>query len=372
MIPICLAVHAHLPWRLRPYNYFDVGRRHDYFDAEGARRRLARADELSYAPAAALLERLLDRHPRFSCSLALSGPLLDHLASLAPHRLASFRRVVETGRVEPLGATSHHCLSAPLSTGQVEAQLRLQSERVRESLGRAPAVLGGEEPWDAESLGAMADACGLAGMLIPAGALPPGPARRRVYRTSPGDGMAVLLREDLLSVEMPVGRVSETPGEILCVSVDLAIPGPATRRESGALEVFEAWVEAALARPEAEFLTASEVFDRFPAHDALPAPPPSAGQANEMQRDARVALANLEGRIGRGAPQSLIEDFRRLTSSDNFEAMALRAGDRREQAGTFESPYEAYMAFRHVVSDLERRLDRPRSERTLSAGTASA
>ena len=32
MIPICLYFQVHQPYRLRRYNYFDVGREHRYFD----------------------------------------------------------------------------------------------------------------------------------------------------------------------------------------------------------------------------------------------------------------------------------------------------------------------------------------------------
>ena len=37
MIPVCLYFQVHQPWRLRRYNYFDVGREHRYFDDAGNR-----------------------------------------------------------------------------------------------------------------------------------------------------------------------------------------------------------------------------------------------------------------------------------------------------------------------------------------------
>ena len=41
MIPVCLYFQVHQPWRLRRYNYFDVGREHRYFD-EAANRDVLR------------------------------------------------------------------------------------------------------------------------------------------------------------------------------------------------------------------------------------------------------------------------------------------------------------------------------------------
>ncbi len=390
MIPICLALSAHLPWRLRAYNYFDVGKRHGYFDGEAERRRLARADALCYGPSAAVLGRLLDQHPRFAFSLSLSGPLLDQLAALAPGRLAEFRRLVETARVEPLGATSHHCLRFPVSSGQVQAQLLLQRQRVQASLGTAPAVLGGEEPWDAAAVAALAATSGSAGMVIGGSALlPSGPARRRVYRSGPAGGFAILVRDDRLSEDIAVrfsdrrwehwpltppafdSWIAATPGEVLCLSLDLGFLGLAHSRESGIFEFFEAWVERTLRRADAEFLTVSEAFRRFPSQEVLPAAAVAAGQPNEMQQDALAHLAALERRLGPSTAPRVLEDFRRLTGSDHFEAMALRAGGPpREEPGGFESPYEAYMAFRHVVSDLERRVDRPATARAFATGAA--
>ncbi|HXM77795.1 MAG TPA: alpha-amylase, partial [Thermoanaerobaculia bacterium] len=55
MIPVCLYFQVHQPYRLRPYNYFDVGREHRYFDDAKNRVLLARVAEKCYLPATAML-----------------------------------------------------------------------------------------------------------------------------------------------------------------------------------------------------------------------------------------------------------------------------------------------------------------------------
>ena len=50
MIPVCLYFQVHQPWRLRRYNYFDVGREHRYFD-EAANRDLLRRRVRALVPA---------------------------------------------------------------------------------------------------------------------------------------------------------------------------------------------------------------------------------------------------------------------------------------------------------------------------------
>lgn len=390
MVPICLCFAAHLPYRLRRYNYFDVGRRHDYLDAEGMASRLARAEALCYGPATDMLQRLLQRHPRFSFSLALSGPLLEQLRELSPGRLLAFRRLVESGRAEPLAATSHHCLPWPVSATELRAQMLLHRERVRRELGREPVIFGGEDPSDAAGLAALDASKGFSGMLLAGDPLPSGAARRRLYRVPSPRGLPAMVRDDRLSddiarrfsgrgsgqggltAEKFDGWISATSGDILCLSMDLATFGLRHSRESGVFDFFEAWVGRTLAHADSRFLTPSQAFAQILAGETLPPAAAPVPTANELQQDARASLAALERRVAVCATAPVVEAFRRLTSSDHLAQMTLRArGSAAGGTGSFESPYEAYMAFRHAVRDLERRLPR-RPERTLSAGPIPA
>ena len=85
----------------------------------------------------------------------------------------------------------------------------------------------------------------------------------------------------------------------------------------------------------------------------------SAWQGNELQRDALRRLFSLEERAKASGSESALSDFRRLTTSDHYYYMATKSyGDGEVHAyfSPFDSPYEAYMAFMHVVSDLEKRV----------------
>jgi alpha-amylase len=372
VIPICLCLVAHEPYRLRPYNYFDVGRRHDYWDAEGMRRRLMTAERFVYEPTTTTLARLLDRYPAFALSLAISGPLLDQLVAFTPKLLPSFRSLVETGRVEPLCSTSHHCLSWAVSASQVEKQLRLQRERVWSALGREPAIFGGERPPDPHSLAAIAEAAGLTGMVLDGGpATPGGASRRHVYSAlSPGHFPTVVATPGL-SKDIPADV------DILCLAVDLSSQGSRRQRDRATLPHLEAWLRAVLSRPEIQFLTPSQAFSRLPPTRSLP--PNAAAErssiANELQEDALERLVALEGRIQAAGALPMAEDFRRLTGSDHFAQMTLRATEsaiREPDPETFDSPYEAYMSYRHVLSDLDRRLSLPDLQPALSAGSVPA
>ena len=392
MIPICLAFTAHLPFRLRAYDFFDVGRRHDYFDTRAMARRLARADALCYGPAADMLARLLDHHPRFSFSLALSGPLMDQLATQSPERLRAFRRLVASGRVEPLSATSHHCLEWAVSPAELEAQIRLHRRRVHRDLGGEPRVFGGEEPSDAPGLAALVAPRRFSGLLLGGGPLASRVDRRRLYRVAGSRGtLPAMVRDegpfeeaarrfsDRLSSHGPPTAekldrwISAASGDILFFSMDLETFGLRHPRDIGIFALFEAWIGRTVSRPASRFLTPSEAFAQIDATEVLALEAPPARAANELQQDARASLAALESEVRAAGTVPAVEDFRRLTSTDHFDRMTLLPGEGvATGVRDADSPYEAYMAFRHAVADLERRLARPRLEATLAAGPTPA
>src|ERR1700746_844230 len=111
MIPVCLYFQVHQPYRLKRYNYFDVGRDHHYFDDAQNRQLLQRVSQKCYLPATAMLERLLQRHPRFAVSVSRAGCWLQQFRDEMPSVRESFRRLAETGRAEFLSETSHHSLA---------------------------------------------------------------------------------------------------------------------------------------------------------------------------------------------------------------------------------------------------------------------
>ena len=143
MIPVCLYFQVHQPYRLRRYNYFDVGREHRYFDDDRQPRAAARA-----SPSGATCRR-----PRCSsgCSSAtraspssfsLSGCLLEQLAGLGARGAATPSGASrDTGRVEFLAETSHHSLAWLASPRRVRGAGRAPPAPVVEELGPEPARL---------------------------------------------------------------------------------------------------------------------------------------------------------------------------------------------------------------------------------------
>ncbi len=394
MIPVCLYFQVHQPHRLRRYNYFDVGREHRYFDDDANREILAKVSERCYRPATAMLERLLEAHPRFAVAFSLSGCLLEQLAAWAPDTLEGFRRLAAHGggRVEILAETSHHSLAWLASVDEFAAQVELHRQAIAEIFGQEPTVFRNTELIYSDALAAFLEERGYRGVLADGVEPLTGPrSARRVYRAATPRGLPLLLRDYRLSddiafrfsnrewSEWPLTPekydrwVSRLEGDVLSLFMDFETFGEHQWKETGIFEFFEAWAGRHLAHDGAAFLTPSEAIARLPAADRLSAPRTlswadeerdvSAWQGNDLQRDALKRLFALEGRVKASASADLRSDFRRLTTSDHFYYMATKAAEDGKVHAYFsphESPYEAYIAFMHVLSDLERRLPRPR------------
>jgi alpha-amylase len=397
MIPVCLYFQVHQPWRLRRYNYFDVGREHRYFDEAGNRELLEKVCERSYRPATAMLERLLERHPGFAVSFSLSGCLLEQLTLWAPDVRETFARLSETRRVEFLAETSHHSLAWLASKEEFAEQVELHGRAITEAFGQTPRVFRNTELIYSDALAAFLEEKGYLGVLADGVAPLTGPrSPRHVYRAATPAGLPLLLRDYRLSddvafrfsnrswSEWPLTAekydrwISETEGEVLSLFMDFETFGEHQWKETGIFDFFEAWVERHLGhtgrggQAAARFLTPSQAIEQLPHRDTLSsvraiswadeARDLSAWQGNDLQRDALQRLFALEARVRASGAADFVSDFRRLTTSDHYYYMATKSAaddDVHAYFSPYESPYEAYIALMHVLSDLERRLPRP-------------
>jgi alpha-amylase len=411
MIPICLYFQVHQPYRLRRYNYFDVGREHRYFDDAANAELLRRAARKCYRPATEMLGRLIERHPGFAVAFSLSGCVIEQLAEWDPGTLDAFRVLTGagSGRVELLAETSHHSLAWLASHDEFAAQVDAHRAILREAFGlsAAPRVFRNTELIYSDALAAWLEERGFSGVLADGVHALLGPGHlspHHLYRAATPKRLPLLLRDARLSDdvafrfsqrswnEWPLTAekydrwVSGLSGEVLSLFMDFETFGEHQWHETGIFAFFEEWVDRASAHG-ATFWTPSQAIASLPAREILSAPRPiswadesrdlSAWQGNDLQTDALRRLFALEARIRDSNSDELRRDFRRLSTSDHFYYMATASNGSQGQGmssadgevhayfSPYESPYEAYIAYVHVLSDLERRL--PRRGRTPAA-----
>ena len=137
---IVLYLHVHQPWRVREYSVFDTGETHDYFGVPSEQHRdnreiFLKVANKSYRPMNAKLEELLAKHPEFKVSLSITGTFIEQAELWAPDVLESFRKLVDTGRVEIVAETYHHSLAFFYSRSEFEHQVEKHREKIREIFG---------------------------------------------------------------------------------------------------------------------------------------------------------------------------------------------------------------------------------------------
>jgi alpha-amylase len=386
MPDLCLYFQVHQPYRLRRYRVFDIGTGAGYFDEETNRSILRRVVERCYLPANRLLEEAVARSGgRFRFALGLSGTLLDQLEADAPEALESFQSLAASGGVELLGETSHHSLASLVDPEEFRAQVLLHRRSVARHFGQRAAVFRNTELLWSDPMARAVAAAGFEAALVEGAnhvlgrrspnhvyAAPDASGLRlipRHYRLSDDIGFRFSDREWShwpLSAERWADWVAANEGGSVHVFLDYETFGEHHRAESGILQFLHRLPEA-LQRSGVACVHPSTLARRRPV-DGLAAATPyswadqerdaSAWLGNRMQRAAHERLYRLGERVRSLGDPRLLECWRRLGTSDQCYYMSTKRfadGEVHRYFSPHQSPYDAFVSFMNVLTDLERR-----------------
>lgn len=390
---IVLYLHVHQPYRIRHYTIFDSGSDSNYFhaayDDRTSNERIAhKVAEKSYIPTNQKLLELLHRHPEFKVSLSITGTVLEQLQQWAPGALKSFQELVATGRVEIVAETYHHSLAFFYSQAEFEMQVQMHREKIQELFGQTPQVFRNTELSYNNDLAYWADRAGYKAIL--AEGWDPVLGWRSpnfVYRPTYTNNIRLLMKNYKLSDDIAF-RFSNRDWTEWPLTADkftrwLAESGKATNfnlfmdyetfgehqwGETGIFEFLEHLPQEWLSDPLHTFMTISEAAASFQPVDQVDVPYTttwadlerdlSAWLGNPMQQQAIKALYELQTPIIQSGDWHLIEDWRRLQTSDHFYYMCTKwfnDGDIHAYFSPYESPYEAYTNFMNSWHDLRLR-----------------
>lgn len=392
MPAVCLYFQVHQPFRLRPFSIFEIGRPGPprYFDDAKNQAILERVAAHCYVPANRLLLDLLRRHEgRFKIAFSITGTALDQMVSWAPHVRASFAALVATGAVECLGETDNHSLAALYSWDEFADEVAAHRPRITQLTGRAPIVFRNTELIYADELARRAARLGFAWVLadgVPRvlGARTPGHAF-----TAPGAERTVVLTkysalsDDIafrfsdrnwpecpLTADKFAAWVRATEGEFETVNLflDYETFGEHQWASTGIFEFLRALPEEILRYPENRFVTPSELVRQLPPGGVLHCPDwiswadvdrdLTAWLGNSLQTEAARAMYGLRDPVLATGDPDLIRTWRRPLTSDHFYYMCLKwfaDGDVHKYFSPYDSPYDAYIYFMNVASDLRLR-----------------
>ncbi len=391
---IVLYLHVHQPYRVRHYTIFDSGNRHDYFNAAyeddtSNERILKKVAEKSYIPTNRHLLELLEENPGFKLSLSITGTVIEQLERWSPEALQSFKDLVATGRVEILAETYHHTLAFFYSRSEFEMQVEMHRNKIQEIFGQTPRVFRNTELAYNNDLAYWADHAGYKGILAEGwDPVLDWRSPNYVYQPAYTDNIRLLMKNYKLSddiafrfgdskwAEYPLTAdkfshwLSEDPdGTNFNLFMDYETFGEHQWHESGIFGFLEHLPKEWLKTDDHSFMTVSEVIDANESVGQVDMPQTvtwadterdlSAWLGNSMQSTAIGSLYGLQQQILDTDDLALIDDWRRLQTSDHFYYMCTKwfnDGDIHAYFSPYATPYEGYMNFMNAYRDLQFRL----------------
>jgi alpha-amylase len=391
---IVLYLHVHQPYRIRHYTIFDSGSKHDYFDADfdhqtSNERILKKVAEKSYIPTNAKLLELLNAHPEFKLSLSITGTVIEQLEKWAPEALASFKTLTDTGRVEIVGETYHHSLAFFYSRTEFEMQVDMHKRKVEEVFGQYPRVFRNTELAYNNELASWADQAGYKGILSEGWDPVLGwRSPNFVYKPVNTNNIRLLMKNYKLSddiafrfgdsnwAEYPLTAdkfshwlSEDADATNFNLFMDYETFGEHQWSESGIFDFLHHLPDQWLKTEGHKFMTVSEVIDNFEPVDQIDMPNTvtwadterdlSAWLGNPMQGSSIHQLYNLENEIIGTNDLALIDDWRKLQTSDHFYYMCTKwfnDGDIHAYFSPYDTPYEAYINFMNAYRDIKYRL----------------
>lgn len=386
---------VHQPYRLRKYRVFDIGNDSSYFNANdhtdlNNRKVFEKVANKCYLPANKIFLDLLEKHPEFRISYSLSGVFMEQAMEYMPEVIESFKRLIDTGRVEILSETYYHSLSFLYSREEFESQIRLHREKIKELFNYEPKVFRNTELIYNDYIASIIESLGYKGILAEgADKILGWQSSNYIYKAHGTQNLKLLLKNYKLSddvafrfseqswVEHPLTVdkycqwLNVPQGDVINLFMDYETFGEHQWEDKGIFEFLKHFPGEFLKNPHNAFVTPSEAIDKFQAVNALSVPDYvswadterdlSAWMSNAIQKDAMEKLFALEKRVKDTMDELLIHDWRKMTTSDHYYYMCTKwfaDGDVHKYFNPYETPYDAFISFMNVLKDLQIRVEK--------------
>ena len=389
---ICIYFQIHHPERLRKYQFFDIGKKHNYFDNYANRSELEDLAENCYLPANALLLELIKKYEgKFKVAFSISGSAIDQLEMHTPEVIRSFQELAQTGQVEFLAETySHSLASLSEDTDEFELQVKRHNTAIKELFGKKPVTFRNTSLIYSDKIGKRVADLGFKTMLTDGAKHVLGwKSPNFVYKNALDENLNLLLKNSKLSDDIAIRfsdrNWSEYPltsekyvnwvshslqdTEVLNLFMNYEVIGHYNRAESGIFDFLKYFIQQIAENPNYQFLLPKEVTKKHTAKDILPVPYPiswtdeerdiTSWLGNELQKEAFTELFKIQPLVKKKKNAELNEDYSRLQASEHFYFMRTKlfsGADYHKYILPYESPYEAFINYMNVLSDFIERV----------------
>ncbi|MHC4152481.1 MAG: glycoside hydrolase family 57 protein [Planctomycetota bacterium] len=389
MASVCFYFQVHQPMRLRHYTVFD--QHEHYFDDHKNAEICRKVANKCYLPANRLMLELIDRYDgRFKIAYGVTGVLIEQLLSYAPEVMSTFEALARTGCVEFLAETYYHSLSYVSLHREFIEQIEKHVKTIENYFGQTPRVFRNTELIYDNDLASLIESMGRFDAIITEGAdhILGYRSPNFVYRPQGCKDLRLLLKnywlsDDIafrfsnrgwrqwpLTAEKFSNWVSSVNGNGYAVNLfmDYETFGEHQWEDTGIFDFLRHLPEEVFKHPDNDFKTPTEVVQAYQPVGVINVPhliswadterDLSAWLGNAMQSNAIHELYILEDRIKKIQDTKLLEDWRRLQTSDHFYYMCTKwfaDGDVHKYFNPYDSPYDAYINFMNILGNLRQR-----------------
>jgi len=376
---------------MKNYMVFEIGNNHNYFDDLKNKEILNKVAKKCYLPTNKVMLNLLKEHPEFKISYSFSGVVLDQFEEYNQDVLRSFQDLVDTGQVEVLDETYYHSLAFLYSKDEFKHQVKMHTNKVKKLFGVKPKVFRNTELIYNNELAKYIEDMGYKGILAEGADHVLGwKSPNFIYRPKTTSKIKLLLKnyklsddiafrfsnkgwnEHPLTVEKYTNWLNKINGDGNCVNLfmDYETFGEHQWEDTGIFNFMRHLPGELKKHPDNDFKTPSELVDSYEPVGELDIHhlmswadverDLSAWLGNKMQHSAIHKLYEIEKNIKFTNDAKLLEDWRKLQTSDNFYYMCTKwfnDGDVHKYFNPYDSPHDSFIAFMNILNDLKIRLD---------------
>lgn len=416
---ICFYFQVHQPWRLSKVNLLEIGSTKDLFKGishNSNEKVFNKVSEKCYLPTNKLMLKLLKKYPNFKVSYSISGTFIDQALMYDKKVLDSFKKLVDTKKVELLNETYYHSLSWLFSKYEFVNQIKHHRSLMWNIFKRRPTFFRNTELIYNDEIANFIRLLGFKGIVaegwdkymewrspnyvynaakfenhpedtkiadkekITARRMPKIKLLTKNYKLS--DDIAFRFSNKgwagyPLTVEKFADWVEESPGNTINLFIDYETFGEHQWEDTGIFKFLEK-LPAEMEKRGITFLTPSETIKLYPTHGDISVPhltswadesrDLSAWTGNAIQDASLNAIYELEGKIieltkgknFREEKDLLLESWRRMLTSDHFYYMCTKYwsdGDVHKYFSPYDSPYDAYINYMNAFNELIIRID---------------
>ncbi len=388
MASVCFYFQVHQPLRLRRYSVFDTDR--SYFDEHKNAEIARKVAHKCYLPANRMFLELIQQFDgRLRIAFSLTGVVLEQFQKYVPEVLDTFQALNETGCVELLDETYYHSLAFLYSREEFREQVEMHRALMKKLFNQEPRVFRNTELVYNNDLAHFVAHMGYDGILgegadhVLAHRSP-----NFVYRPPHSPNLKLLLKNYRLSDDIAFrfsnrawqqwpltaekfGRwINQVNGNgFVCnLFMDYETFGEHQWADTGIFDFMKHVPGEVLKHPDNNFMTPGQILDRYEPAGEIDVPHMtswadterdlSAWLGNAMQSNALHELYKLEGPVKEKGDEVLLDDWRKLQSSDHFYYMATKHysdADVHKYFSPYESPYDAYINFMNILDNVRAR-----------------